>query len=234
MGTSLSGYLLEIGVPLKWRASPSVPDLVILPARIARGAGSDWRKLLDLLGEAGTLTKNRRSGLSRGRGNVEPRSMTGSSAAGPAEHLMRAALGLFAVKDFARITLRNIQKASCFDAALICHSFKDQRNHFNAAVEFALAESLGRRHLGSTRQIPSRPFGRGCAVASAWRRTTAQSSVSCSSTRVHRAVVRDPTAPPAISIAARISTSRSATSPAAFPHSPCYNSAGCSLVSRRQ
>lgn len=68
---------------------------------------------------------------------------------------MRAALKLFAVKDFARITLRDIQEASGFDAALIYYYFKDKQDLFNAAVEFALAESLdANRHLRGDSRDP--------------------------------------------------------------------------------
>src|SRR5688572_8110561 len=53
-----------------------------------------------------------------------PRPAPGPRATSRAEHLMRAALKLFAVKDFTRITLRDIQKASGFDAALIYYYFR--------------------------------------------------------------------------------------------------------------
>ena len=56
---------------------------------------------------------------------------------------MRAALKLFAVKDFSRITLRDIQRASGFDAALIYYYFKDKQDLFDAAVCFALTEPSG-------------------------------------------------------------------------------------------
>ena len=55
---------------------------------------------------------------------------------------MRAALKLFAVKEFGRITLRDIQEASGFDAALIYYYFKDKQDLFDAAVKFALSEAL--------------------------------------------------------------------------------------------
>jgi AcrR family transcriptional regulator len=59
---------------------------------------------------------------------------------------------LFAVKDFAKITLRDIQKASGFDAALIYYYFKDKQDLFNAAVKFALAEALDSKEHFRTAQ----------------------------------------------------------------------------------
>jgi AcrR family transcriptional regulator len=60
---------------------------------------------------------------------------------------MRAALELFAVKDFGKITLRDIQRASGYDAALIYYYFKDKQDLFDAAVKFALSEAAGGRKL---------------------------------------------------------------------------------------
>jgi AcrR family transcriptional regulator len=56
--------------------------------------------------------------------------------------LMRVALRLFAVKDFARITIKDIAQASGFDSALIYYYFEDKEDLFNHAVKFALAEAL--------------------------------------------------------------------------------------------
>ncbi|HXV23081.1 MAG TPA: TetR/AcrR family transcriptional regulator [Alphaproteobacteria bacterium] len=56
---------------------------------------------------------------------------------------MRAALRVFAQKDFGDITLRDIQKASGFDAALIYYYFDDKQDLFDAAVKFALSEASG-------------------------------------------------------------------------------------------
>lgn len=64
-----------------------------------------------------------------------------------AEDLMRAALELFAIKEFAKITLRDIQRASGFDAALLYYYFKDKQDLFDAAVKFALAEASGDRKV---------------------------------------------------------------------------------------
>jgi AcrR family transcriptional regulator len=64
-----------------------------------------------------------------------------------AEDLMRAALHLFATKDFGRITLRDIQRASGFDAALIYYYFKNKQDLFDATVRFALGEAAGVNHL---------------------------------------------------------------------------------------
>src|SRR5689334_21288947 len=60
-----------------------------------------------------------------------------------AEDLMRAALQLFATKDFGRITLRDIQRASGFDAALIYYYFKNKQDLFDATVRYALGEAAG-------------------------------------------------------------------------------------------
>ena len=75
------------------------------------------------------------------------RQVAGSSSAGRAKDLMRAALELFAVKDFGEITLRDIQRASGFDAALIYYYFKDKQHLFDAAVKFALSEAAGGKRL---------------------------------------------------------------------------------------
>src|SRR5262245_1367841 len=84
-----------------------------------------------------TLASSRESTRSRNRQNAEDR----------AEDLMRAALHLFATKDFGRITLRDIQRASGFDAALIYYYFKNKQDLFDATVQFALGEAAGVHHL---------------------------------------------------------------------------------------
>ena len=63
---------------------------------------------------------------------------------------MRAALHLFATKDFGRITLRDIQRASGFDAALIYYYFKNKQDLFDATVQFALEEAAGVHHLAKS------------------------------------------------------------------------------------
>jgi len=63
---------------------------------------------------------------------------------------MRAALHLFATKDFGRITLRDIQRASGFDAALIYYYFKNKQGLFDATVQFALEEAAGVHHLAKS------------------------------------------------------------------------------------
>jgi len=75
------------------------------------------------------------------------RSKTRQHAEDRAEDLMRAALHLFATKDFGRITLRDIQRASGFDAALIYYYFKNKQDLFDATVQFALGEAAGVHHL---------------------------------------------------------------------------------------
>jgi AcrR family transcriptional regulator len=97
---------------------------------------------------------SRRSSVSRAPNRARSRPTPGPRATGRAEHLMRAALKLFALKDFGRITLRDIQRASGFDAALIYYYFRDKQDLFDAAVEFALTESLGKRHLTATERDP--------------------------------------------------------------------------------
>lgn len=77
---------------------------------------------------------------------------------------MRAALRVFAEKDFAEITLRDIQRASGFDAALIYYYFKDKRDLFNAAVKFALSEASGGTRLRIS------PDGDPAAAIEAWMR----------------------------------------------------------------
>src|SRR6476659_7195062 len=67
-----------------------------------------------------------------------------------AEDLMRAALHLFATKDFGRMTLRDIQRASGFDAALIYYYFKNKQDLFDATVRFALREAAGVNHLAKS------------------------------------------------------------------------------------
>jgi AcrR family transcriptional regulator len=67
-----------------------------------------------------------------------------------ADDLMRAALHLFATKDFGRITLRDIQRASGFDAALIYYYFKNKQDLFDATVQFALGEASGVDHLAKS------------------------------------------------------------------------------------
>lgn len=99
-----------------------------------------------LIGEM-NVTKTRQSGLERARPRkLRSQATPEARAAGRAEDLMRAALELFAIKDFARITLRDIQEASGFDAAPIYYYFKDKQDLFNAAVKFALAEALDAKH----------------------------------------------------------------------------------------
>src|SRR5262249_39488545 len=101
------------------------------------------------------VSKLGRSPAERPSRKIRPRPATGPRAAGRAEHLMRTALELFAVNDFARITLRDIQKASGYDAALIYYYFKDKQDLFNAAVRFALAQSLdAKRHLQQVERGP--------------------------------------------------------------------------------
>jgi AcrR family transcriptional regulator len=75
------------------------------------------------------------------------RQVAGSSSVGRAKDLMRAALELFAVRDFGEITLRDIQRASGFDAALIYYYFNDKQHLFDAAVKFALSEAAGGKRL---------------------------------------------------------------------------------------
>src|SRR5687767_2636221 len=75
------------------------------------------------------------------------RRVAGPGSAGRAKDLMRAALELFSVKDFGEITLRDIQHASGFDAALIYYYFDDKQHLFDAAVKFALSEAAGGKRL---------------------------------------------------------------------------------------
>ncbi len=77
---------------------------------------------------------------------------------------MRAALRVFAEKDFAEITLRDIQRASGFDAALIYYYFRDKRDLFDAAVKFALSEASGRTRLRIS------PDGDPAAAIGSWMR----------------------------------------------------------------
>jgi AcrR family transcriptional regulator len=76
----------------------------------------------------------------RRRDRAEPRSRQRREAR--ATELMRVALRLFAVKDFAKITIKDIAQASGFDSALIYYYFEDKEDLFNHAVKFALSEAL--------------------------------------------------------------------------------------------
>ena len=66
----------------------------------------------------------------------------GGGKEGRATELMRVALSLFASRDFATITIKDIARASGFDSALIYYYFHDKEDLFNQAVKFGLAESL--------------------------------------------------------------------------------------------
>ena len=60
-----------------------------------------------------------------------------------AELLMQTALELFAAKELEQITIKDIAKASGFDAALIYYYFKDKDDLFDKAVRHAFAQALG-------------------------------------------------------------------------------------------
>lgn len=55
---------------------------------------------------------------------------------------MRAALALFGTKDFASITIKDIERASGFDASLIYYYFKDKEDLFASAVRFAMDQAM--------------------------------------------------------------------------------------------
>ena len=59
-----------------------------------------------------------------------------------AEKLLRTALELFARRDFASVTIKDIARAAGFNTALIYYYFESKEHLFRAATEFAIREAM--------------------------------------------------------------------------------------------
>lgn len=114
-----------MGDPVSFRAAKQ-------PRGVHSGAEPSAR-----LGSAGSASRFRRPGRPRGRNDAV-------GNANPADTLTAAALELFAERNFASVTIRDIARATGVNSAMIYYYFGSKHGLFLQTIEHAVEEAFGK------------------------------------------------------------------------------------------